>query len=413
MKGSDLIFDWIVVGGGISGIAVSEMLSREDKSVLLLEKNSQLASETSKDFHEWVHSGALYSLVPDNLLTLRYLLGATDDIAEYYSSFPKMNLMHTELGIKISGSGWFNRDSIIYKYKLHKFNPIWLSLVSRSISLIDMINEHDWLRRRAGSEYGSSKIKFQHNFKHIGQQLMSRQRFFSKTSPDFTMNSRLLISDILSAALNKGLTIKTSSQAEKIIEENNTVKVVVQDKVYHAKKIVICSPDAISEMLGVKMKIGYAPMAIAENIPKEEHSFVELDYYVKRCINLLKKEDGIGQLGGITLNHKRDIDSYLAYIITEHKRRNPGIKILDTYVGLKKELVSKKQDRNYLYHIDRPTDNIWTIVLGKFTLAFSMAPEFFRRVYHKNPPKFTESNNTFENSKILSPAKWQEVINNK
>ena len=78
-------YDWIVIGGGISGIAISEILTRENKSVLLLEKNSELASETSKDFHEWVHSGALYTLVPDNLLTLRYLLGATDDLIEYYS----------------------------------------------------------------------------------------------------------------------------------------------------------------------------------------------------------------------------------------------------------------------------------------------------------------------------------------
>ena len=96
-------YDWIVIGGGISGIAISEILTRENKSVLLLEKNSELASETSKDFHEWVHSGALYTLVPDNLLTLRYLLGATDDLIEYYSSFPKMNLLAGEILKKEGG----------------------------------------------------------------------------------------------------------------------------------------------------------------------------------------------------------------------------------------------------------------------------------------------------------------------
>ena len=77
-------YDWIVVGGGISGLSVAEILSREDKSVLLIEKNELLASETSKQFHEWVHSGALYTLVPDNLFTLRYLLGATDDLLKFY-----------------------------------------------------------------------------------------------------------------------------------------------------------------------------------------------------------------------------------------------------------------------------------------------------------------------------------------
>ena len=78
-------YDWIIAGGGVSGIAIAELLCRDRMSVLLLEKNKQLVSETSKVFHEWMHSGALYSLVPDNLLTLRYLLGATDDLFEYYA----------------------------------------------------------------------------------------------------------------------------------------------------------------------------------------------------------------------------------------------------------------------------------------------------------------------------------------
>ena len=58
MKHQDQIYDWIVIGGGISGISIAEILVREGKSVLLLEKNDKLASETSKVFHEWMHSGA-------------------------------------------------------------------------------------------------------------------------------------------------------------------------------------------------------------------------------------------------------------------------------------------------------------------------------------------------------------------
>ena len=77
-------YDWIIIGGGITGISVGEILTREGKSVLLLEKNDSLASETSKDFHEWFHSGTLHTLAPDNLLTLRYLLGSADDLFKYY-----------------------------------------------------------------------------------------------------------------------------------------------------------------------------------------------------------------------------------------------------------------------------------------------------------------------------------------
>ncbi|SVB58144.1 uncharacterized protein METZ01_LOCUS210998, partial [marine metagenome] len=79
------------------------------------------------------------------MLTLRYLLGATDDLLEYYDCFSGMNLNPTDKGISVSDNGWFNNQYIEYRYKLHKFNPIWLSLVSRSINIIDLLDHHDWL----------------------------------------------------------------------------------------------------------------------------------------------------------------------------------------------------------------------------------------------------------------------------
>ena len=151
--------------------------------VLLLEKNEQLVSETSKVFHEWMHSGALYTLVPDNLLTLRYLLGATDDLLEYYASFEKMNCIPTEKGILLQSDGWFNNDFIEYRYRIRKTNPIWMSLVSRSVNIIDLIAEHDWLRKRAGSEYGESRIKTRYSFDKIRLTSETTSRIFVTLSP--------------------------------------------------------------------------------------------------------------------------------------------------------------------------------------------------------------------------------------
>ena len=61
-------YDWIVVGGGISGIAVAEILCREDKSVLLmhdffpispsynlLDENSEIRDTWAIDFSSNVH----------------------------------------------------------------------------------------------------------------------------------------------------------------------------------------------------------------------------------------------------------------------------------------------------------------------------------------------------------------------
>ena len=405
-------YDWIVVGGGISGIAVAEILCRGGESVLLIEKNEQLSSETSKVFHEWLHSGSLYSLAPDRLLTLRYLLGATDDLFEYYDSFQGMNLKPTESGTSISGSGWFNNERIEYRYKKHLYNPVWSSLVSRSMNIIDLLDKHDWLRRRAGSDYGDSKVKFTHWFNNISKQIKNNSDFYCKTSPDITMNSRKLISDILSAALGKGLTILTGTSVDDVIDKKHGASVKVGNTTYQSENVVICSPDVISKLLNVPIKTSYAPIAVVEGIPENAKSFVELDYNIKKCINLLKKGEGIGQAGGVTMERKKDVDSYLSYIISEHKKRNPGIRVVDTYVGLKKELVQKGENRNYLYHINQSSNRIWSIVLGKFSLAFSMAPEFYRQTHHKNPPKTIEPHMESTKSELISETSWKEIIIN-
>ena len=173
---------------------------------------------------------------------------------------------------------------------------------------------------------------------------------------------------------------------------------------------MVTSPDAISEFMGVPIKEGFAPMAIVENVPEEEKSFVELDYYINKCINLLKKKDGIGQAGGITLNKEHKVKNYLEYVIQEHKKRNPSIKLIDTYVGIKKELVQKKEERNYLYHINQNSSKIWSVVLGKFTLAFSMAPEFYRRNYFENPSKEVLTREEQSTDASLSKTAWQEIV---
>jgi len=224
------------------------------------------------------------------------------------------------------------------------------------------------------------------------------------------MNSRVFLQDLLKTSTAKGLEIMVRKKVLKIDESRSQVEVITSDGTFHSRNVVICSPDVIAKDYNVSIKTGFAPMAIVENVPEAEVSFVELDYYQKTCINLIKKNNGIAQIGGITLDKESEAKSYLEYLITEHKKRNPGIKVLDTFMGIKKELLRKGQDRNYLYHINQNSDRVWSIVLGKFTLAFSMAPEFYRRVFNRNPVKDHGNVNDAHDSKILSDTSWQEIV---
>ena len=178
-------FDWIIVGGGVAGISLSEILTREGHSVALIEKKDKLASVTTREFHEWFHTGCLYTLLKDQLKTLKYILGSLDDLLEFYSSFSEMNLKPTEKGLKVidNNKGWFSPNYINFKYKLKNRKLIlpWLYAIARSVALIDGIKNHDWLRRRAGILESVTSEYYLPIIKNLFKIIMSNDNWQKKT----------------------------------------------------------------------------------------------------------------------------------------------------------------------------------------------------------------------------------------
>ena len=101
-------------------------------------------------------------------------------------------------------------------------------------------------------------------------------------------------------------------------------------------------------------------------------------------------------------------------MINEHKKQNSNIEVQKKYVGVKSEVHLKKENRNYLFHIDKVSkyENVWSVIPGKFTLAFSLAPEFYRIVYKKNPRKiFQTYSDDSKFSQSIAETVWKETQN--
>jgi len=409
-------FDWIVVGGGIAGISVSEILTREGHSVALIEKKNKLASVTTREFHEWFHTGALYTLLKDDMKTLKYILGSLDDLLEFYSSFPKMNLKTTDNGLAINEDkdGWFNSNYINFKYRLgsRKFIFPWLFAIARSIALIDGIRKHDWLRRRAGILESVTTEYYLPIVKNLFKIITNREKFCTVETTDFTTNSRCLLRDMIATAEKNGLEIFTNNEMLEIKNSGENVIANCTNGNFQAKNMAICLGGEIEKFSDLKINKSYAPIAVVKNIKANTKSFVELDCFKKNCINIVTKGNTFGLIGGISLSNKNEVNKYIDFVIEEHKKINPEIKILQKYIGIKNEIFQKKKNRNYLFHIN-PSEkykNVWTVIPGKFTLAFSMAPEFYRIVYKKNPRKFFKTNTeTKDFSHLIEETVWAEI----
>ena len=84
---------------------------------------------------------------------------------------------------------------------------------------------------------------------------------------------------------------------------------------------------------------------------------------------------------------------------------------MSRYIGVKTEITFKNEPRGYLYHIVNTDEGIWAIIPGKFSLAFSMAPEFYRRVYQKNPKKhFKTVTSDKKTCEIVSNTVWMDTF---
>ena len=410
------IFDWIIVGGGIAGISLSEILTREGHSVALIEKKNKLASVTTREFHEWFHTGSLYTLLKDEMKTLKYVLGSLDDLLEFYSSFPKMNLKPTELGLKITDDdkGWFSPNYINFKYRLKNRKLIlpWLYAIARSIALIDGIRKHDWLRRRAGILESVTAKYYLPIIKNLIKILMDNDKFCHVETTDFTTNSRNLLKDMIAAAEGNGLEIFTNNELLKIENSNDNVIANCSNGNFQAKNMAVCLGGEIEKFSDLKINKSYAPIGVVKNINADAKSFVELDCFKKNCINIITKGKSFGLIGGISLPKRDEVKKYFDFVVEEHKKLNPDIKILEKYVSVKNEISQKKENRNYLFHINLSKNykNVWSVIPGKFTLAFSMAPEFYRIVYKKNPRKFFNASfNNKDFSHLIENTVWEEI----
>jgi len=412
----DKTYEWAVIGSGIAGISIAEILSRQGHDVILIEKNEGLASETTREFHEWLHTGSLYTLIPDRLKTLRFVLGAIDDLIEFYSSYERMNIIPTLEGLRIdnSNNGWFNDNYIYFNYRIkgRKVTFPWLIGVARSIYLIKKIHQHDWLRRRAGEVEPFMKGFIPSLPSMLKELITFSSKYKSVRTPDFGINSRILLRDMISNSINNGLQISLNNSIEAIYEENGLKTLNGSKENIKAKKVAICSGEGIKKFSNVKISTTFAPIAVVSGVPRETKSFVELDYFPKNCINLLTKDDGYGLAGGITLRQKNQCDEYLDKVMQKHKKLNGSIKEEYRYIGLKNEITFKNEPRGYLYHIVESGNDVWSIIPGKFSLAFSLAPEFYRRVYNKNPSKkFTPIRLDMDSNQFVSNTVWFDILN--
>lgn len=377
--------DFIVVGAGIAGIAIAEILQRSGQHVLLLEAENILASVASSQHQSWFHTGALYAAFPNNNI-FKSLIRNLNCIRYYYNGFPNMNLGQDQCIFDIENDGWFGKNRTFYFYvspaekeiSLYK-KPFWYlaTLIAKSrLAWFDSIDLSGKINRKLSRLYPSfglsrsNKLKcFDSWFERAPTVLISYDRL---------LNSTLIINDLIKSFLYFGGTIKLKSKVKKI---NKNTLVINDSECLEAKNIILTTGKALKYFVGNdRIRVIKSPMLVVAPALSDVN-FVRLSINPSKIFNHYCHETSegyysvIGNAEYYKENELIDLDVLKFNLLNEANKffgTSAKLSNSELFFGYKTELPNIGQLRNYLYHFVEQDNHIIALP-GKLSFAFSLA----------------------------------------
>jgi len=422
-----MIYDYVIIGGGIAGISIAEILSRSSDKVCLLEKEKLLMSKSSSDQHGWFHIGSLYAFM-NNEEYLKGLLKNTKDIINYYSEFKRLNMFlnsNGNLQFETNKDGWFRNDDVEYLIASRNnedliaknfFKKIF-NIFSWETKIKKFVSRHNKLRnfdlRKDDSHKEISKSNFiNYSKKEISKPIfdeinIDNDQFFSMTGFDKPMRSKIIYTDLFSSFSNNGGLTLLNKNYKNIHEKDDYCEILFDDKeTIKAKKIIFANGAGLKDLIK-EVNIFESPLMVTyPNILNK--NIVKLTPNNDNTVNHFMHEysDRFYSVIGSGLSSKFGDDFKKDEILENFKKNCKSFfknfektKFKEIYFGKKVEY-SIKDERNYHYRIFDLSKKQFAVLPGKFSMAFSLAVSIYKKFYNEDPPKITIKDLNLRNQNI-------------
>lgn len=384
-------FDFAVVGGGIAGLAIAELLQRSGVSVALFEKNQTLCGEASAEQQGWFHTGALYAALPENFFC-RTMVGNLDDLVDYYSGFPNMNLRIDKHISSVSQHGWFSNRTNFYAYTALR-GVQWHWKIPWAVALYRAKRRMSWFETLDASRSLSHQLGFggskplrsvQHN-SPLGVELDDVA--FVLKSRDRAMDTTLIAEDLLRSFLSTGGTLLNQTKVLSIERGRLEARrgTSGQPVSYSARHIVLATGKE-SASFETKARVLISPLLVVAPA-LTDLNFVRMSPHMRDTINHVYHRQGeleYSVMGNAIYYDAQQWSEHLKQDVFGHMTRLARRVLGDfedrrarLFFGSKTEVGGTRSMRNYLYKIIDRGD--YTLALpGKFSLCFSLAANVCR-----------------------------------
>ena len=123
-----------VLGSGIAGLSVAEILSRNGWTITLLESAAELGGQASRATQNWLHTGWLYAALPNKSA----MLGCSEALRLFrpiYGGVLPAGVVNVDVAggsvsYPASDSGWFSSERLHYVYATAAAELSWLEGVA-------------------------------------------------------------------------------------------------------------------------------------------------------------------------------------------------------------------------------------------------------------------------------------------
>jgi glycine/D-amino acid oxidase-like deaminating enzyme len=382
------MYDFIVVGAGIAGLACAELLQRSGRHVLLLEAQDRICAGASAQQQGWFHTGALYAALPTRSY-FRQLIGNLDDLFNYYRCFPGMNLASGRYLLTRDTKGWFRNGTNYYFYVSPRDrsvprweDPMWRLAILRAQSRLSWFETVDFTRELS-PQVGPLNLTCQVS------RCLSRRRFdldlgsVDKVmkSRDRTLDTTRLTADLLNMFLAAGGELRTGATVQRV-ERGRVHSRGTSDR---CRYVIAASGARLPEVADIPVNNVKSPLLVVKPALTDVN-FIRMTPTLSETFNHLHHTGPSGDYSLIgnarywPLDAEVDEESLKADLIARTERVfgtaiDPRRAAL--YFGTKTEVINGRQRRNYQYQIVEGRHAV-AVLPGKMSLAFSLAVNLSR-----------------------------------
>lgn len=213
-------------------------------------------------------------------------------------------------------------------------------------------------------------------------------------SYDRSLNSMLIINDLVKSFLRSGGEIKLNSRVIKVERNRIIVSEKAQEHTYQAQHIVLTPGRYAGELISGHHRITVVKSPLLVVAPAlSDVNFVRLSMNASAIVNHFHHKVSEGSYSVIGDAKYYDADEIIDTDLLKSELIDKVSKLFgckinasnaSLYFGYKAELPDKGQFRNYQYHLVE-NDNCILALPGKFSLAFSLALSYCRH-YGIDPP---------------------------